>query len=550
MVEKSKINESAVKTVILSFNKKDTSGAFFSKIYRDNPARINLSAPLSGSIKQSILNTGSNYDVKEKGSEIMTDRDMRVIYKKEGLTRSKQNTSAIQRICPECKEERIQRKELDQINGEVPPIVNDVVSSSGGKKLDDNTRAVMENSFGYDFSQVKIHTDSLAAKSAQSINALAYTSGQHIVFNRGSYSPDTSTGKKLLAHELTHVVQQRGSIQPKKVQRATLAQFRTDLEAISADHATVIRELFTHPSFVPLANYLNGCPAGTIDFDVRRITQRISGRTVDLFGGYSPGGGGFPASLMVNPNRREHATNPLEMVDTIVHEIIHAILDLNTTCTSAANPFPLPANILDAPHDPELASVTSLERSDVASASRAGVTTTTGRNLLEYLDENYGPSASRPETHYIDLNRQGLSFVTSIISSIHAAHPGIGHETVSFDNVELMQAAALLSSRSWWNTTQRSYSMRLHKNRVARKRKIDPTTFTDREYDISAIQVVEFADSMNFDPNTGGGWGPVGGVWACHKRSRFTGQMLHTYVTGARTQRPGGAVPYNIIQHT
>ena len=45
---------------------------------------------------------------------------------------------------------------------------------------------------------------------------------------------------------------------------------------------------------------------------------------------------------MVNPNRREHATNPLEMVDTIVHEIIHAILDLNTTCTSAANPFPLP----------------------------------------------------------------------------------------------------------------------------------------------------------------------------------------------------------------
>src|SRR5690606_16809890 len=109
--------------------------------------------------------------------------------------------------------------------------------------------------------------------------------------------------KKLLAHELTHVVQQNGSIQPKRVQRATLAQFRTDLEAISTDHATVITELFSHPAFVPLVTYLNGCPAGTIDFDVRRITQRIRGRDVDLFGGFSPGRGGLPASMIVNPHR-------------------------------------------------------------------------------------------------------------------------------------------------------------------------------------------------------------------------------------------------------
>jgi hypothetical protein len=457
--------------------------------------------------------------------------------------------SGVQRKYAAREEGHAQRKENG--NTDAPSVVNDAINS-GGEPLDRGTRSFMENRFGYDFSEVNIHKDSLAASSAQSINALAYTSGHDIIFNRGQYSPGTTFGKKLLAHELTHVVQQNNSLQPKKIQRATLAQFRADLEAVSADHATVITELFSSPSFIPLVNYLNACPAGTIDFDVRRITQRVRGRDVDLFGGFSPGS---PSSMIVNPHRREHATNPLEMVDTIVHEFLHAILDLNTTCTSAANPFPLPAAVLDAPRDPELsplvaAGATSLDRAAVASASNAGTTTTSGQNLLEYFDKNYGPSASRPETHYVDLNRQGLTLVTSIISSIRAAHPTIGQETVSFDNVELMQADALLSSRSWLNNSQRSFSMGLHKNRVAKKRKIDPSTFTEREYDISAIQVVEFADSFTFDPNTSGGWGAVGGVWECHKRSRFTGRMLHTYVTGTPALRPGGAIPYQIIQHT
>jgi hypothetical protein len=170
--------------------------------------------------------------------------------------------------------------------------------------------------------------------------------------------------------------------------------------------------------------------------------------------------------------------------------------------------------------------------------------------LLEYFDRNYGPSASRPQTHYIDLGRGGLELVTSIMADIRSAHPTIGRETVSVDNVELFQAEGLLATRPWWNSTQRAFSMSLHKNRVARKRNIDPATYTDREYDISAIQVVEFADRKTFDPNTAGGWGPVGGVWECHKRSRFTGQELHTYVTGVAGTPPGGAVGYRIIQHT
>ena len=91
----------------------------------------------------------------------------------------------------------------------VPPIVHDVLSSGGGQPLDTTTRAFMEPRFGHDFSQVRVHSDERAAKSAQAVSALAYTVGRNIVFGTGQYTPGTSTGRKLLAHELTHIVQQR-----------------------------------------------------------------------------------------------------------------------------------------------------------------------------------------------------------------------------------------------------------------------------------------------------------------------------------------------------
>lgn len=83
--------------------------------------------------------------------------------------------------------------------------------SSSGQLMPESSRKFFEPRFGHDFSGVRIHTDSVAAKSAQSVNALAYTSGNNIVFNSGQYSPESDNGKKLMAHELTHVVQQNSS---------------------------------------------------------------------------------------------------------------------------------------------------------------------------------------------------------------------------------------------------------------------------------------------------------------------------------------------------
>ena len=92
----------------------------------------------------------------------------------------------------------------------VPPIVHDVLRSPG-QPLDARTRAYMEPRFGHDFSQVRVHTGGRAAESAMAVNARAYTAGQNIVFGANEYSPQSNAGKRLLAHELTHTVQQRNS---------------------------------------------------------------------------------------------------------------------------------------------------------------------------------------------------------------------------------------------------------------------------------------------------------------------------------------------------
>ena len=111
--------------------------------------------------------------------------------------------------CDDCKKTKIQRKVAAdrRENISAPSLVSEVLRSAG-KPLDDETRAFMEPRFGHDFSRVRVYTDASAAKSAQSVNALAYTVGQSVVFDAGQYSPQTNEGRRLLAHELAHTLQQ------------------------------------------------------------------------------------------------------------------------------------------------------------------------------------------------------------------------------------------------------------------------------------------------------------------------------------------------------
>ena len=89
-----------------------------------------------------------------------------------------------------------------------PSPVKDVVGS-GGTPLDKDTRGFMESRLGADFSNVRVHTDATASESARAVQAHAYTVGSDVVFQSGKYQPESDSGKRMLAHELTHVVQQR-----------------------------------------------------------------------------------------------------------------------------------------------------------------------------------------------------------------------------------------------------------------------------------------------------------------------------------------------------
>ncbi|MCK1393822.1 DUF4157 domain-containing protein [Bradyrhizobium sp. 1] len=94
-----------------------------------------------------------------------------------------------------------------------PAEVSEAVGSSG-LPLGGATRRTMERQFRSDFSHVRIHPDAPAAASARAIQATAYTAGAHIVFGHGAYTPETPRGRHILAHELAHVVQQRGATTP------------------------------------------------------------------------------------------------------------------------------------------------------------------------------------------------------------------------------------------------------------------------------------------------------------------------------------------------
>lgn len=100
-----------------------------------------------------------------------------------------------------------------QPSDRVPASVHEVLSSPG-QPLDSATRSFFEPRFGRDFSDVRVHTDAKAAQSAHAVNALAYTVGTQVVFGSDQYGPHTPAGRRLLTHELTHVVQAGNTIPP------------------------------------------------------------------------------------------------------------------------------------------------------------------------------------------------------------------------------------------------------------------------------------------------------------------------------------------------
>lgn len=183
-------------------------------------------------------------DIYEQEADAMADKVMRMpLNKNEAPFFRPITISSVQRKCAACGEEEkeLQRKEENDENVADSYVFQNYIGSlnSKGESLPAGTRSFFEPRFGHDFSNVKVHTDNLAAKSARSVNALAYTSGNNIVFNNGQYSPGTDSGKKLLGHELTHVIQQNNSM-PLNIQRMTIGGGAPPARFVAESNARVV----------------------------------------------------------------------------------------------------------------------------------------------------------------------------------------------------------------------------------------------------------------------------------------------------------------------
>jgi hypothetical protein len=182
----------------------------FSKSEISNESSNRYIAAANSAIVQRSIAIGAVDDPLEHEADAVADKVMRM-----------PANNFTQRKCPECEEEdKVQRKPLasfiQKLGNDSGTKASDSVSQrinstkGGGSNMDSGTKSFMESRFETDFSGVKIHTGDYAVQMSQELNAQAFTVGNDVYFNSGKFNPDNNGGKQLLAHELTHVLQQSG----------------------------------------------------------------------------------------------------------------------------------------------------------------------------------------------------------------------------------------------------------------------------------------------------------------------------------------------------
>lgn len=191
----------------------------------------------------------------------------------------------------------------------VPAVVGNVLAQYG-QALAPDTRAFFEARFGQDFSRLRVHTGDQAAESAAAVGALAYTVGNNLVFARGQYSPSTESGRALLAHELTHTLQQRGGVHTKLALGPAEDRFEQEADRVAAGilgmaspdgvPASVLREASPSVGAAPKSiqrrlvvespnKRLPGTPPRTVREDIRDYIRRLSASfDVDVAGNVAP----------------------------------------------------------------------------------------------------------------------------------------------------------------------------------------------------------------------------------------------------------------------
>lgn len=201
-----------------------------------------------------------------------------------------------------------------------PPIVHEVLRRPG-RPLDEATRAYFEPRCGHDFSHVRVHTDARAAESAAAVNALAYTVGHDVVFGAGQFAPHAPASRRLMTHELTHVVQQ-GAGNVGAPQRSALTIGGTsDLREREADRAAETIVAGVNPAH----------PRHTLSTP---ILQRQEGETAQPSAGTETLGAGQQAAPPAPLTEVRPREQPAERVQRIVISCADMRLRLETASTS------------------------------------------------------------------------------------------------------------------------------------------------------------------------------------------------------------------------
>jgi hypothetical protein len=205
---------------------------------------------------QTKLSVNAPNDAYEQEADAVADKVVQLSRSEQAAV--KPAPAIIQQKCADCeKEEELQRKEEgreeEKIHlqtmgggegGDAPADVETGISSSkgSGSAMPAPLREQMESGIGADFSDVKIHTGDNAVQMNQQLNARAFTHGSDIYFNNNQYSPASADGQHLLAHELTHVVQQGGGAQ-RMIQKAPPQQEQNTKEEYGEDYVIYENEL-------------------------------------------------------------------------------------------------------------------------------------------------------------------------------------------------------------------------------------------------------------------------------------------------------------------
>ncbi|MBL7749596.1 MAG: DUF4157 domain-containing protein [Chitinophagaceae bacterium] len=223
---------------------------------------------------QCSLAIGAVNDPLEQEADSMADKVMSM---QEVPAPAAGNASGIQRKCAACEEEeKVQRKPLasfiqrkEATGGMVasPTVTSQINATKGkGSTMDSHTQSFMQSRFGTDFSNINIHTGGEAIQMSRDLNAKAFTVGNDIYFNEGQYNPNSSEGKHLLAHELTHTVQQGGGAN-KKIQKAendtsigcsALTDTRTDINSYVNTALAALRSSLGSPTGAAMVSGLAG----------------------------------------------------------------------------------------------------------------------------------------------------------------------------------------------------------------------------------------------------------------------------------------------------